>query len=304
MVDNGRNPESWWKAAYSLEKITGKNAINNLKRSLKNSGTTSLEESLEDLSNKKSVINILLNSNSSVIKEIIYPQLKERFNISNNEKELINIIWLLGRLRLYDECMLNKSLELLNTTKSYEVKYYILQAMIDDPKNIYIECFEKLLCSEDNLIKKMAIIGLGELGNNIDVRKLERILVEETNLNVIAALTKAIYKIKNNYFNVENNYIKKYMVNENGLIGDDSDKWYADASIYNSFSEAEDPENICFSLIFNRVLANKINVKNPVDLATGTGRAAKYILNNIYLMMESYMQLIIVSKCWNISTEQ
>lgn len=281
VIYNGRNSESWWKAAFALEKITGKNAINNLKRSLKNYGTISLEESLDDLSNKKNVINILLNANSGAIKEKIYPCLKLRFNSSNNEKELINIIWLLGRLRLYDESMLNRSLNLLNATNSYEVKYYILQAMIDDPKNIYIEYFKKLLNSDDNLIKKMAIIGLGETGTGADVKILVDALQSETSPSIIAQLSKAIYKIKSNYFNIQGNYMKKYMVNENGLIRDDSDKWYADASIYNLFSEAEDPENICFSLIFNKILAQNIAIKNPVDLATGTGRAAKYILNNV-----------------------
>ena len=280
-IENGRNSESWWKAAFSLEKITGKNAINNLKRSLKNYGSISLEESLNNISDKKNVINILLNANSGVIRETIYPCLKTRFELSTDEKELINIIWLLGRLRLYDENMLNKSLEILNTTTSYEVKYYILQAMIDDPKNIYIEYFRNFIQSDDNLIKKMAIIGLGEIGSTADVKILEQFLQEETSSNIIAQLSKSIYKIKNRYFNTQGNFTRKYMVNENGLIGDDSDKWYADASIYNLFSEAEDPENICFSLIFNRVLSKNIKIKNPIDLATGTGRAAKYILNNI-----------------------
>lgn len=49
--------------------LTGKDAINNLKRSVKNYGIITLEESLEDLTNKK-IINILLNSNSINIKEI------------------------------------------------------------------------------------------------------------------------------------------------------------------------------------------------------------------------------------------
>ena len=95
-----------------------------------------------------------MNANSNIIREKIYPCLKERFNNSNDEKELINIIWLLGRLRLYDESMLNKSLEILETTNNYETKYYILQAMIDDPKKIYIKYFMEFLESEDNLIKK------------------------------------------------------------------------------------------------------------------------------------------------------
>ena len=281
VINNARNSESWWRASFALEKITGKNAINNLKRSLKNNNKISLEESLEDLSDKKNVINVLLNANSNDIKEIIYPKLKEKFNETEDEKELINITWLLGRLRLYDESLLNRSLEILKSTENYETKYYILQAMIDDPKPIYTEYFKQFLDYDDKLIKKMAIAGLAELGSYGDVEKLERLLENETNPSVISSLSKAIYKIKNNYFREEKNYIKKYMVNENGLIGDDSDKWYADASIYNLFSEAEDPENVCFSIIFNKVLANKLKIVNPIDLATGTGRAAKYILNNI-----------------------
>ena len=281
VINNARNSESWWRASFALEKITGKNAINNLKRSLKNNNKISLEESLEDLSDKKNVINVLLNANSNDIKKIIYPKLKEKFNETEDEKELINITWLLGRLRLYDESLLNKSLKILKSTENYETKYYILQAMIDDPKPIYAEYFKQLLDYDDKLIIKMAIAGLAELGSYGDVEKLERLLDEETNPSVISSLSKAIYKIKNNYFREEKNYIKKYMVNENGLIGDDSDKWYADASIYNLFSEAEDPENVCFSIIFNKVLASKLKIVNPIDLATGTGRAAKYILNNI-----------------------
>ena len=80
---------------------------------MKNYSKISLEESLEDLSNKKNTINVLLNANSNDIKKIIYPKLKEKFNMIEDEKELINIIWLLGRLRLYDDSLLQKSLQIL-----------------------------------------------------------------------------------------------------------------------------------------------------------------------------------------------
>lgn len=281
VINNARNPEAWWRAAFALEKITGKNAINNLKRSLKNNEICSLDESLDDLTNKKNIINILLNANNKEIRDIIYPFLKDKFNNSENEKELINIVWLLGRLRLYDEEMLAKSIKLLETTSSYETKYYILQAMIDDPKPLYLSSFNRVLNSDDILIKKMAIFGLGEIGTDSEAQELEKLLESETNTSIISAITRSIYKIKSNYFIESRNYMKKYMVNENGLIGDDSDKWYADASIYNIFSEAEDPQNVCFRLIFNNILAKKMNIVNPIDLATGTGRAAKYLLNNI-----------------------
>ena len=281
VINDGRNPESWWKAAFALEKLTGKNAINNLKRSLKNSRIPSLEESLEDLTNKKNVISILLNSNSKDIKERIYPKLKSRLGETENDKELVNVVWLLGRLKLYDKETLNKVAEILDTTDNYEVKYYVLDSMLENPNPIYTDLFKKYISYDDHLLKSLSIVGLGETGSVSDVQVLEKLLAEENNPSTVAKITQAIYKLKNHYFNQSNSYEKKYMVNENGLIGDDSDKWYADASIYNMFSEAEDPENICFSLIFNRVLARKLQVVNPVDLATGTGRAAKYILNNV-----------------------
>ena len=281
VINNGRNPEAWWRAAFALEKITDKNAINNLKRSLKTSDTSNLSELLSDLTNKKNIISILLNANNKEIKEIIYPYLKDKFNKLTNEKEITNIVWLLGRLRLYDNEMLEKSVHLLETTDSYETKYYILQAMIDDPKKLYLETFKKAIHSDDILIKRMGIKGFGELGADADISELEKLLEVEDNPNIVSAITESIYKINNDYFLKQKYYTQKYMVNENGLIGDDSDKWYADASIYNIFSEAEDPQNICFKLIFNRVLAKKLKVVNPVDLATGTGRAAKYILNNV-----------------------
>ena len=281
ILNYSRNPEAWWRSAFALEKMTGKNAINNLKRSLKNKNIPTLDECFENLSDKRSVVGILLNSNSMVIKNEIYPRLKKKFENVSDELELLNIIWLFGRLRLYDEEIYSKILGLLHQTKNYEIIYYIFQSMIDDPKQLFVEEFKKCLDSEDPLIKKMAIAGLAEFGTEVDVLKLQKLLENETNPSVISSLTKAIYKIKNSKIKEQSIFIKKYMVNENGLIGDDSDKWYADASIYNQFSEAEDVENICFSLIFNRILKEKIKVHNPIDLATGTGKSAKYILNNV-----------------------
>ena len=89
----------------------------------------------------------------------------------------------------------------------------------------------------------MAIMGLAQLGDHSDIQVLEQLLQNESDPSVISSLSKGIYISKNNQFNTEKKYSRKYMVNENGLIGDDSDKWYGDASLYNIFSEAEDPEN-------------------------------------------------------------
>ena len=86
ILNYSRNSEAWWRAAFALEKMTGKNAINNLKRSLKNKSIPTLDECFENLSDKKSVVGILLNSNSMVIKDEIYPRLKQKFEMNKEDK--------------------------------------------------------------------------------------------------------------------------------------------------------------------------------------------------------------------------
>ena len=284
VMNYARNPESWWRAAFGIEKLTGKNAINNLKRSLKKDCINSLDECLNNLYNKRNVIGLLFHANSKEIKEKIYPRLKQEFYLAiKNEdtKLLLNVIWLFGRLRLYDYEIYNEINKILKQKNDYEIVYYIFQSMSDDPKELFYDKFISCLNDEDPLIRKMALRGLGKLDCNINIKDLEKMLECETNISVTGEITKTIYKMKNYNFLQKNKIYKKYIVNENGLIGDDSDKWYADAGIYNVFSENEDIENICFNLIAERIKQEKIEVVNPIDLACGTGRTTKNILNNI-----------------------
>lgn len=173
---------------------------------------------MRDLSNKRSIINILLNANSNDIKEKIYPVLKKRLNDTVCEKELVNIIWLFGRLRLYDETLLEKSLEILSNTENYETKYYILQAMIDDPKPLYKDYFKQFLYSDDILIKRMAINGLAELGSYSDIATLEEMLYNEDNSGIIACLSKAIYRINNDYFREESINVMGHLFGRDAAI--------------------------------------------------------------------------------------
>lgn len=284
ILNYSRNPEAWWRAAFGIEKLTGKNAINNLKRSLKKNNIKNLEDCFSNLQDKRNVISLLLHANNYEIRTIIYPKLKEKFYTAIKQKDnklLLNIIWLFGRLRLYDNDIYIEIEKILTRTNDYEIIYYIFQSMSDDPKQIFYNKFLNCLKDDDPLIRKMAIRGLGELGNGLEIKKLENMLQDEENGSVIGEITKAIYKIKNDNFRKKGNIFKRYIVNENGLIGDDSDKWYADASIYNIFSENEDIENVCFNLIVSRLKKEKIKIVNPIDLACGTGRTTKNILNNL-----------------------
>lgn len=182
---------------------------------------------------------------------------------------------------MFDEEIYNETIRILKETNEYEMIYYIFHSMSEDPKKIFYDEFIRCLDDEDPLIRKMALRGLSEIGKRDCIDILENMLIKENNPSVIGEITRAICKIKNEQMRLNKKLITKYIVNENGLIGDDSDKWYADANIYNIFSEAEDVENICFNLICQKLKEDNIIIRNPVDLATGTGRTFKNILNNI-----------------------
>ncbi len=96
---------------------------------------------------------------------------------------------------------------------------------------------------------------------------------------VIAELCETIYSLKSparkNKLILEQNSSK----NENGLIVDETDKWYKDAAIYHIFSNAEDPQNICFDIVREQI--KNIRIVDPIDLATGTGRMFWQIINKI-----------------------
>jgi hypothetical protein len=120
------------------------------------------------------------------------------------------------------------------------------------------------------LIRKMSCKALRKIGNEKSLQNLEDLLFIEDDVNVITEVSRAIYSIKNPVFKSDIHLQLSSVKNENGMISDETDKWYKDAALYNLFSEAEDPQNICFDLVKKYIGDNKII--NPIDLATGTGR--------------------------------
>ena len=279
-IKYSRNPKAWWRAAISLEKLTNENFVNILKRNLKQKRLETLEYYLNNLSNEKSIIGVLIYANNKNIKDIIYSTLKQKL-LKEEKDSLNNIIWLLGRLRLIDNQIFYKIIEILDNNNDYEFLYYTFMALCQNPKNIFLPFFMKYMDNEDALLRKMAVRGIGEIGLEKSINILEIMLQKEDNVNVLEELTIALNNIKNFEFKERKLLLNRSLINENGLIGDDSDKWYADPSIYNVFSEAEDVENICFELIVSKLKQDNIKIKNPIDLATGTGRTFRNIADNM-----------------------
>ncbi len=281
VIKKSKNSEAWWRAAFSLEQLNQGEALILLKRSLKAEGLESLDSYLKSLSNKKSVIGILLLSNNKNIRETIYPSLKEKFLLEKQNEVLINCIWLLGRLRLIDKEITEKISEIFSTSKNYELIYYTCNAIQEVSSPAFFKIFEHLINSEDSLLRKMAVRGISNIEQSSNQKILEEALIKEKNPNVISEICVGLYKITNTITKQKKQLKKDYRDVENGLIFDDSDKWYADPSIYEVFSFAEDPENICLNLILNEIKFRKLSITNPIDIATGTGRALRFFVDNI-----------------------
>ncbi|OHA47557.1 MAG: hypothetical protein A2541_02190 [Candidatus Taylorbacteria bacterium RIFOXYD2_FULL_36_9] len=278
VVNYSTNSDAWWRAAFSLENIDVEEAVNLLKRSLKVDKIKSLKYYLNNLYNKKSIIGVLVLSNVDNIQNTIYPEIKKVFFDSNDCGTLINCCWIIGRLNLVDKQIFEKLRKLVKH-RNYELRYYTFFALQNSDIELLRPFLEKALLDKDPLIRKMACRSMRNMAEDDVLEKLFKMLDAETENSVISEISKTIYFLKNpsykNKLSLEINSHK----NENGLIIDESDKWYKDPAVYNMFSESEDPENICFDLVL-RKLKNK-NIVNPIDIATGTGRTLWQILKKI-----------------------
>lgn len=278
VINYSTNSNAWWRAAFSLENIGVEEAVNLLKRSLKSEKISTLKYYLKNLNNKKSIIGILISSNVDNIQNVIYPEIKKLFLNSYDSEILINCCWIIGRLNLVDKQIFEK-LKKLVKHKNYELRYYTFFALQNSDTELLKPFLEKALSDRDPLIRKMACRSMRNMADDSALNILFNLLDVETENSVISEISKTIYFLKNpdhkNQLNLEINSHK----NENGLIIDESDKWYKDPAIYNIFSESEDPENVCFDLIL-RKLKNK-KIINPIDIATGTGRTLGQILKRI-----------------------
>jgi len=282
VMNISQNESAWWRAGFSIGKIKDINAVALLKNSLKSKGLKSLNYYLENLDKESSIIGILLLVNKSSLKEIIYPKLKSKFlNNKTTFLELINCVWLIGRLDLIDKEIYQKIKKIIKENKNYQLVYYTFFAIQENISELFIEILKEHINHKDPLIRKMSIRGLSNIPLAENIFFLENLLLIEEDEKVIQELTRGIYRLKNINFKKEFLIFKRCNENENGLIIDESDKWYGDPSIYNIFSESEDPENLCFNLIKKKLLKDNILLKNPIDIACGTGRATRQILDVI-----------------------
>lgn len=281
VVDRTSNPEAWWRAGFSLENLQQEEALTFLKRVLKSKGLKPLTYYLGALADKRSIVGILLLCTSKNIRDDIYPSLKSTAVETDNTAELINCAWLLGRLRLIDRDIVRRVDDILATSKDYELAYYLCHAIQGVASPAFLETFKQLTKSDDPLLRKMAVRGVSHIDNATNRKILEDLLARERNPSVTSEISKAIYRIANANTKQTLQLRNECRDIENGLIIDDTDKWYADPAIYDVFSRAEDPNDLALSVILREVETRGAVPQNPIDLATGTGRALRFCLDSM-----------------------
>ena len=273
------NSDAWWRAAFSLEKLGSDEAVCILKRSLRQNPLKDLNFYLDNLNNKKSLIATLLLCNADNIESKIYPKLKSSFLHTKDRVTLINCCWLIGRLGLLDSEIFDKLL-LMSKSDDYEVKYYTFFALQHNTSAKLRPMLETAMKDSDVLVRKIAVRALRSIGKESSLPFIEAVLNTEQDPGVVSELSQAIYLLKNPNTKAKILLEQKAFRNENGLIIDESDKWYRDPSVYDSFSQAEDPQNICFDII-KSLIAEK-EIINPIDLAMGTGRMMWQIMDKFF----------------------
>ncbi len=277
-VERATNPQSWWRAAFSLEVLGLVDAVSYLKSALKYQGIPKLQDCLAELGNERSRIGILLHRNSSDLHEHVFPRLKDLVCSKCAEKdEVLAAVWLIARLNYHDQ-EIRIALKKLALDGNYEMRFYTVSEISKIGSVHFLEELILLLQEDDFHLRKMAAQGLGRIDDPRASEALRAKLRGEQNEVVVSSLTEALYD-STSYSNRYKMFVSRTVgANENGMIADVSDKWYGNPRIYHEFSSCQDPENICFSFLSTILESSKI--VNPVDLGCGTGRLSWYVLDH------------------------
>jgi len=276
-VRSAENSDAWWRAAYSLDSLGLELAVDYLKANLRDRDIYTYSYCIENFADRRATIGILLLVDSGTIPQLIV-DLKNFFTNGKREEKL-NAAWLVGRLRLESPELMPYMKENLESD-DYEISYYTLLSLRSLSSEHFREMFENIVSTHDDVLyRNAAAYALANIANYESIPLLKKCLVSEKNKRVLGAISYAIDTILT-ATECELVVLKKTSDwHENGMIKDESDKWYANPEIYHIFSESQDTNGLCFEII--KDVIKDLSIVNPIDLATGTGRLAWQILDNL-----------------------
>ena len=268
--------DAWWCAAHSLQQLNQGDAIEILKRTLVHKEWLDIDHCINNIGSRPATIGLLRKIDKSNAEKVVDCCINSLKKLKG--RSLHNVIWLLERFRMRDRRVIDALMELHDSKVELgsSVAHRVVEAFGQIAHPNTRSLLEKdLLEATYFRTRAWAAKGLGLIGNYKSIEPLEHALIKETDPHVLSMITDALYDIHDQEKRKDNELLSKANWLENGMIIDESNKWYWAPDIYDKFSHAEDPESISFNLALAMVPSN---VKTVLDLGSGTGRFIEEII--------------------------
>lgn len=262
--------DAWWCAAHSLEQLNQGNAIDILKRTLTQGEWQDVGHCLTQLGSRPATIGLLRKVTQANVDQIVGACVERLSQLKG--RRLHNVVWLLERLRVTDPQVVEALTHLHDSRIQYgsSVAHRVVEALGHIAHPTSRSLLEKdLIEAEYFRTRALAAKGLGLIGDHKSLEPLESALRTEHNPHVLSMISTAIYSIRDDDKRKDNKLIAKAKWLENGMIIDDTNKWYWSPDVYDKFARAEDPEGVSFAVATSLIPKN---AKIALDLASGTGR--------------------------------
>jgi SAM-dependent methyltransferase len=278
--------DAWWCAAHSLEQLHHGDAIEILKRTLVQPEWQNLDNCLKNLGSRPATIGILRRVTHGNIDRIVEACLDGLKTLSG--RRLHNVIWLLERFRRRDHRIIDALMQLHSqrVTEGSSVAHRVVEALgqIAEPGTRPV--LEKHLLEASYFrTRAWAARGLGLIGAPESVEPLKRALAQEKDPHVLSMITQAIYNIAEPDKRRDIDVMRKAQWLENGMIADETNKWYWSPEVYDEFSHAEDPHGISFEVATSLCTGH---IQSAIDLGSGTGRFIEELKDRIPTLDKIY----------------
>jgi HEAT repeat protein len=186
VVAEASKSKTWWRAAFSLQKLGQGDAVERLAAQLKREGLPPLVDCLTDIGDERNLIAVLVHANADqVARGRAVASLKATYLESDDDSALTNCGWLIGRLHLVDDEILERIRELA-TDESHDVRYYALYALQNSPHPGGAAIAKRALSDHDPLVRRVAVRVLMALDTSESRETLRQVAAEEQDDKVLA----------------------------------------------------------------------------------------------------------------------
>jgi SAM-dependent methyltransferase len=267
--------DAWWCAAEALEKLGATDATDLRKKTLTAPEWQNLEHCLANLSQRPAVIGVLRLASFANTEAAIIPACRAALHASD-VKAAQNAVWLLERLRVDDDQTIDALLDLFESAEdvSHTLRPRVVEALGQIAAPQARELLETALGSANYYrTRAYAARGLGRIGDTRSLAPLENALRLEEDPRVLSHISDAIYCIRVPAKRMSITHVQGMRWPENGMVVDDSNKWYGHPEVYDQFSAAEDPLSLSHEIAVSHI---PVGVSRVVDVGTGTGRFALF----------------------------